>query len=99
VAGVVLVLVIVAAIIGHAVASGDSIVAGDCVVTNPNLLTGWDIKQVACNSNPGSTEVVQQVVSVQSGSDGQCDLGLTTFQDQPAGQTYCLTDFYFGGDN
>lgn len=97
-AAVVIVLVIVAAIIGRAVASGDSIVVGDCVVTNPNLLSGWDIKQVACDSNPGSTEVVQKVVSVQTGSDGQCDLGLTTFQDQPAGQTYCLTDFYLGGD-
>lgn len=96
VAGIIVVLVIVAAIIGHAVASGSSIATGDCVVTNPNPLTGWDIKKVACNSSPGASLVVQKVVSVQSGSNGQCDLGLTTFQDDPAGKTYCLVDYSFG---
>jgi hypothetical protein len=69
---------------------------GDCVVTNPNVLTGWDIKKVACNSNPGSSLVVEKVVSVQSGSNGQCDIGLTTFQDDPASKTYCLTGYSFG---
>lgn len=96
IAGVVVVLAIVAAVIGHAIASSNSIAAGDCVVTNPSVLTGWDIKKVACNANPGSALVVQRVVSVQAGSNGQCELGLTTFQDDPAGKTYCLNDFSFG---
>lgn len=96
VAGVVVVLIIVAAIIGHAVAGANSIAAGDCVVTNPNVLTGWDIKKVACGSNPGSALVVQQVVSVENGSNGQCDLGLTTFQDDPSGKTYCLSGYALG---
>jgi hypothetical protein len=96
VAGAIVVLIIVAAIIGHAVASASAIGTGDCVVTNPNPLTGWDIKKVGCGSNPGASLIVQRVVSVQGGSDGQCDLGLTTFQDDPAGKTYCLTDYSFG---
>jgi hypothetical protein len=95
--GLVVILIIIAAVIGHAVASSDSIAVGDCVVTNPNALTGWDIKKVACNSSPGSALVVQKVVSVQSGSNGQCDYGLTTFQDDPANKTYCLNDYSFGG--
>lgn len=97
VGGLVVVLVIVAAIVGHAIASGNSIAIGDCVVTNPNPLTGWDIKKVACNSNPGTALVVQKVVSVQAGSNGQCADGLTTFQDDPASATYCLSDYSFGG--
>jgi hypothetical protein len=97
VGGLVVVLVIVAAIIGHAIASSNSIAVGDCVVTNPNLLTGWDIKKVACNSNPGLGLVVQKVVSVQSGSNGQCYDGLTTFEDDPANATYCLSDYFGGG--
>lgn len=96
VGGVIVVLIIVVAIVGHAVASSNSVAVGDCVVTNPNVLTGWDIKKVACNSNPGSSLVVEKVVSVQSGSNGQCDIGLTTFQDDPASKTYCLTDYSFG---
>lgn len=95
--GLVVVLVIVAAIIGHAIASSDSIAVGDCVVTNPNALTGWDIKKVDCNSNPGTALMVQRVVSVQDSSNGQCDFGLTTFQDDPANKTYCLNDYSFGG--
>jgi hypothetical protein len=91
------VLVIVAAIIGHAVASSNFITIGDCVVTNPNPLTGWDNKKVACNANPGSALVVQKVVSMQDGSNGQCGYGLTTFQDDPANKTYCLNDYSFGG--
>jgi hypothetical protein len=97
VGGLVVVLVIVAAIIGHAIASSNSIAVGDCVVTNPNPLTGWDIKKVACNSNPGPALLMQKVVSVQAGSNGQCASGLTTFQDDPASQTYCLSDYSFGG--
>lgn len=95
--GIIVVLVIVAAVIGHTIASSNSIAVGDCVVTNPNVLTGWDIKKVACNSSPGSALVVQKVVSVQNTSNGQCDLGLTTFQDDPANKTYCLSDSSFGG--
>lgn len=95
--GLIVVLVIVAAIIGHAIASSDSIAVGDCVVTNPNALTGWDIKKVDCNSNPGTALMVQRVVSVQDSSNGQCDFGLTTFQDDPANKTYCLNDYSFGG--
>jgi hypothetical protein len=95
--GLVVVLVIVAAVIGHAIASSDSIAVGDCVVTNPNPLTGWDIKKVACNSTPGTALAVQKVVSVHDGSNGQCDYGLTTFQDDPASKTYCLNDYSFGG--
>ena|SRR5215467_6798953 len=95
--GLVVVLVIVAAVIGHAISSSNSIAVGDCVVTNPNVLTGWDIKKVACNSNPGTALVVQKVVSVQDGTNSQCDYGLTTFQDDPAGKTYCLNDYSFGG--
>jgi hypothetical protein len=91
-------LLAVAAIIGHALANGSSISVGDCVVTNPNVLTGWDIKKVACNSNPGSSLVVRKVVSVQGSSNDECSPGLTTFQDDPAGKTYCLTDYAFGGD-
>lgn len=68
------------------------------MVTNPSVLTGWDIKKVACNSDPGSALVVQKVVSVQNGTDGQCDFGLTTFQDGPANKTYCLNDYSFGGN-
>ncbi len=97
ISAVVVALVIVAAIIGHAISSGSSIAVGDCVATNPNVLTSWDIKKVACNSNPGTALVVQKVVSVQDGSNGQCDYGLTTFQDDPAGKTYCLNDYSFGG--
>jgi hypothetical protein len=94
--GVIAILVIIAAVIGHAIASSDSISAGDCVVTNPNPLTGWDIKKVACDSSPGSGLMVQKVESVQNGSNGQCDLGLTTFEDDPASKTYCLADYSFG---
>lgn len=99
VAGVILLLVVVSAVIGHAVASGSSIAVGDCVVTNPDPLSGWDIKKVACNSNPGSALEVQKVASVQSGSTGECGFGFTTFQDQPSDQTYCLTPYFsgFGG--
>ena len=96
VAVVVLALIIIGAVVGHAIASGDSIALGDCVVTSPNLATGWDIKKVACTSNPGSGLIVQKVVSVQNGSNGQCDLGLTTFQDDPSDKTYCLTGYSFG---
>jgi hypothetical protein len=96
VSGVILLLVVVAAIIGHAVANGSSIAVGDCVVTNPDPLSGWDIKKVACNSNPGSALEVQKVTSVQSGSTGECGFGFTTFQDQPSDQTYCLTPYSFG---
>lgn len=95
-AGVIAVLVIVAAIIGHAIASSDSIAVGDCVMTNPAVLTGWDIKKVACNSNPGFGLEIQQVESVQNGPDGQCDVGLTTFQDEPDNKTYCLNTYSFG---
>jgi len=96
IAAVIAALLIAAAVIGHAVASGSSIAAGDCVVTNPTVLSGWDIKKVACNSDPGSSLVVQKVESVQSGSSGACDPGLTTFQDQPANMTYCLSDSSIG---
>ncbi len=96
VSGVILLLVIVAAIIGHAVTSGSSIAVGDCVVTNPDPLSGWNIQKVACNSNPGSALEVQKVASVQSGSTGECGFGFTTFQDQPSDQTYCLTPYSFG---
>jgi hypothetical protein len=96
IAGVVVVLLIIVAIVGHVVASANTISAGDCVVTNPNVLTGWDIKKIGCNSNPGTGLMVQKVVSVQNGSNGQCDLGLTTFQDEPNGKTYCLDDLAFG---
>lgn len=95
--GSVATVAIVAAIIGHAVASGNSIAVGDCVVTNPNVLTGWDIKKVACGSDPGPALFVQKVESVQDGSDGDCLPGLTTFLDDPAGKTYCLASFSFGG--
>jgi hypothetical protein len=97
VAGVIVILLIVAAIIGHAVASGSSIAVGDCVVTTPSITTGWDIKKVACDSNPGSALMIQKVVSVQSGTNGQCDPGLTTFQDDPANETYCLSIYSSGG--
>ena len=60
------------------------------------MLTGWDIKKVACTSDPGTALAVQKVESVIDGSDGACSLGLTTFQDDPAGKTYCLADFSFG---
>jgi len=96
VAGVVVVLLIVVAIVGHVVGSANAISVGDCVVTNPSALTGWDIKKVGCNSNPGAGLMVQKVVSVQNGSNGQCDLGLTTFQDDPNGKTYCLSGSAFG---
>src|SRR5689334_6294652 len=86
--GAIAAFVIVAAIIGHAIASGSSIAVGDCVVTNPSVMTGWDIKKVACGSNPGSALVLQKVESVQDGSNGECGPGLTTFQDDPAGKTY-----------
>jgi len=98
VAGVVVVLLIIVWIVAHAVTSGNSISAGDCVVTNPNALTGWDIKKVGCDSSQGVGVTVQKVMSVQSGSDGECDLGLTTFQDQPGNETYCLEGDPFGID-
>jgi hypothetical protein len=96
VAGVVVVLLIIVAIVGHLVASANTISVGDCVVTNPSVLTGWDIKKVGCNSNPGAGLILQKVVSLQNGSSGQCDLGLTTFQDDPKGETYCLEDTLSG---
>jgi hypothetical protein len=94
--GVILLLVIVAAIVGYRITSGSSIAVGDCVVTSPNVVTQWDIKKVACNSDPGSALSVQKVVSVQDGSNGECGFGLTTFRDDPASKTYCLSDFSFG---
>jgi len=96
VAGVVVILIIILAIVGRMVASVNTISVGDCVVTNPSMLTGWDIKKVGCNSNPGTGLFVQKVVSVQNGSNGQCDLGLTTFRDDPKSKTYCLEDTLSG---
>lgn len=69
---VVVVLLLIAAIIGHAVASGSSIAVGDCVITTPSAVSGWDIKKVACDSNPGSALMIQKVVSVQGGANGEC---------------------------
>ena len=97
VVGVVFSLIVIAAVIGHAIASSDSIALGDCVVTSPNLATGWNIKKIACNSNPRSGLVIQKVVSVQNGANGQCNLGLNTFQDDSAGKTYCLSGYSFDG--
>lgn len=97
VVGILAVLVIVAAIIGHAIASSNSIAVGDCVMTNPNVMTGWDIKKTTCGATNGTALDVQKVVSVQSGTNGQCEAGLTTFEDDPAGKTYCLTTDAFGG--
>lgn len=96
VAGAVVVLLIIVAIVSHVIASGNAISAGDCVVTNPNALTGWDIKKVACNSDPGPGETLQKVVSVQNGTDGQCDPELTAFEDDPSNKTYCLSGSLFG---
>ena len=96
VTGVVIILIVILAIVGRVVASVNTISVGDCVVTNPNVLTGWDIKKVGCNTNPSDGLLLQKVVSVQSGSNGQCDLGLTTFQDDPNGKTYCLEDTLSG---
>jgi hypothetical protein len=93
-AGVVVILVIIAALIGHAVASHDSIAVGDCVVTNPSPLTGWDIKKVSCTATPGTGLMTQRVESVQDTSSGDCGLSLTTFQDDPSGKTYCLSYLY-----
>lgn len=95
--GLIVLAVIIAAIIGHSIAASNSIAAGDCVVTNPNVLTGWDIKKVDCSSNPGTALTLQKVTSVQDGSDGECGLGLTTFHDDPASKTYCLTDIFGAG--
>jgi hypothetical protein len=39
---------------------------------------------------------VQKVESAQNGPSGQCDLGLTTFQDDPNNKTYCLSDPMLG---
>lgn len=97
VAAVIAFLIIIAAIIGHVIASSNSIAVGDCVVTNPDVLTGWSIKKVACGSNPGSSFEVQRVEFVQDTSDGECDMGLTTFQDDPNNKTYCLSPYSFGG--
>ena len=96
VAGVIVILLIIVAVVGRTVTSASTISIGDCVVTNPSVLTGWDIKKAGCNSNPGTGLILQKVVSVQKGSDGQCELGLTTFQDDPKGKTYCLEDTLFG---
>jgi hypothetical protein len=90
VAGVVIVLFIVVTVVAKVVSSDNAISAGDCVVTNPDVMTGWSIKKVSCDSDPDSGLTIQQVVSVQSGSGGQCDMGLTTFQDDPNNETYCL---------
>lgn len=96
VAGVIVILLIIVAVVGRMVASASTISVGDCVVTNPSVLTGWDIKKVDCNFNPGSGLILQKVVSVQNGSDGQCEFGLTTFRDDPKGKTYCLEGTLFG---
>src|SRR5262245_56801950 len=96
-AGVLAALVIIAAVLGHAIVSSDSIMLGDCVVTSPNLASGWDIGKVACSSDPGAGQAIQKVASVQAGANRQCDRGLTTFQDDQAGKTYCLTGSAFGG--
>lgn len=92
VTGLIGIVVIISAIIGHGIASGSTIKAGDCVVTNPNALTEWDIKKVDCSS-PSQADYYQ-VASVQSGSNGDCGTGYTTFNDDPANKTYCLAQRY-----
>lgn len=95
-AGVILAIVILTAVIGHTIASRNSISIGDCVVTSPSLTSDWDVKKVACSSTPGIDQQVQKVVAVQNDSNGQCELGLTTFQDDPDGKTYCLSSYTWG---
>jgi len=92
VVGLIGVVVIIAAIIGHTIASGSTIRAGDCVITNPSALTNWDIKKVDCSNPPQA--VYYQVASVQNGSGGDCGVDYTTFRDDPASKTYCLTQRY-----
>ncbi len=90
--GLVGVVVILSAIIGHAMSGGSNIKAGDCVITNPNAVTEWDIKKVNCSSPPQAE--YYQVASVQSGSNGNCGGEYTTLNDEPANQTYCLAQRY-----
>ena len=92
VTGLIGVVVIISAIIGHSIASGSSIKAGDCVITNPNAITEWDIKKVDCSSPPQAE--YYQVMSVQGGSNGDCGADYTTFNDDPANRTYCLAQRY-----
>lgn len=97
VTGVAIVLLIVAALIGHAISSSDTISAGDCVQTSPSALSGWDIKKVSCGSGPDGAFTVQKVASVIKGTNGDCGYGYTTFEDDPNSQTYCLTPYLGSG--
>jgi len=94
VTGVVVVGLIVAAVIGHAIASGSSIAVGDCVQTSPSVTSGWDIKKVDCNQQFGIGDSVYKVDTVLDGSNQSCTGELagseTTFNDDPANKTYCL---------
>lgn len=87
---------IIAAIIGHAVAGSESISAGNCVITNPSLTSGWDIQKVGCAAQTSGGQTIDLVVQVLSGSDETCyNLGYsgTTFNDQNTNQTYCLQPY------
>lgn len=90
--GIVVVLLIVAAIIGKAIASHDSIAVGDCVQTSPSVTTGWDIKKVDCSQQYNLGSSTYKVDSVLDGSSASCyGSDETTFNDDPAGKTYCLS--------
>lgn len=85
---------IIAAIIGHAIASGSSIAVGDCVRTSPSVTSGWDIKKVDCNQQYGLGSSVYKVDTMLGGSGSSCfGSDETTFNDEPANKTYCLSDW------
>jgi hypothetical protein len=91
VGGIIVVGLIIAAIIGHAIESKSSIAVGDCVQTTPSVTSGWDITKVSCNQQYGLGTSTYQVQTVLDGSNQTCyGDSETTFNDDPAGKTYCL---------
>lgn len=78
---------ILLAVIGHVIGGG-GIKVGDCVTTITNPLDdNSHIFEASCSNPPAS---YYKVLQVENGTDGYCAVGDTTFQDDPAGKTYCL---------
>ena len=84
VAGILVILVIAGHVVG-----GDGIKVGDCVTTFTNPLDdNSHIFKASCSNAPKGQ--YYKVLQVQDSTGGECSLGDTTFQDDPANKTYCL---------
>jgi len=81
------VVLVLLAIVGHAIGGG-GIKAGDCVTTFTDPLNdNSHIFEASCSSPPA---LYYRVLQVQDSTGGNCLVGDTTFQDDPANKTYCL---------